>query len=80
MISFALPQVRDFKGVSNKAFDGGNYTLGLKEAMVFPEVDFDKVDKPKGMNITFETTAKTDEHARVLLKQFGMPFRSWENV
>lgn len=77
LISLALPRVRDFRGVSGKAFDGaGNYTLGLKEQTVFPEIDFDKVDAVRGMNITFVTTAKTNEEGKELLKQLGMPFRS----
>lgn len=77
LISLALPRVRDFRGVSGKAFDGaGNYTLGLKEQTVFPEIDFDKVDAARGMNITFVTTAKTNEEGKELLKQLGMPFRS----
>lgn len=76
LINVVLPRVRDFRGVSPKAFDGrGNYTLGLKEQLIFPEIDFDKVDKIKGMNITITTTAKTDEEARFLLREFGMPFR-----
>lgn len=77
LVSLALPRVRDFRGVSGKAFDGaGNYTLGLKEQTVFPEVDFDKVDAVRGMNITFVTTAKTNEEGKELLAQLGMPFRS----
>jgi large subunit ribosomal protein L5 len=69
--------VRDFKGISPKAFDGrGNYSLGMREQIVFPEIDYDKVDKIKGMNISFVTTAKTDEEGRALLQAFGMPFRS----
>jgi large subunit ribosomal protein L5 len=77
LISLALPRVRDFRGVSGKGFDGaGNYTLGLKEQTVFPEIDFDKVDAARGMNITFVTTAKTNEEGKELLKQLGMPFRS----
>ena len=77
LITLALPRVRDFRGPSNKAFDGaGNYTLGLKEQIVFPEIDFDKVEKIKGMNITFVTTAETDEEAKELLSNLGMPFRS----
>jgi large subunit ribosomal protein L5 len=77
LVTLALPRVRDFRGTSPRAFDGaGNYTLGLKEQIVFPEIDFDKVDKPRGMNITFVTTAKTNEEAKELLKQLGMPFRS----
>ena len=76
LITFALPRTRDFKGVSPKAFDGrGNYTLGIREQIIFPEIDYDKVDKIKGMNITFVTTAPTDEQARVLLRGLGMPFR-----
>lgn len=77
LISFALPRVRDFRGVSNRAFDGrGNYTLGIREQIIFPEIDYDKVDKVKGMNITIVTTAETDEEGRALLKYLGMPFRS----
>jgi large subunit ribosomal protein L5 len=76
LISVALPRVRDFRGVSAKAFDGrGNYTLGVREQLIFPEIDFNKVDKSRGMNISIVTTAKTDEQARSLLKAFGMPFR-----
>ena len=76
LVTFALPRVRDFKGVSPKSFDGrGNYTLGVKEQIMFPEIDYDKIDKIKGMNITFVTTARTDEHGRALLAQLGMPFR-----
>lgn len=77
LISIALPRTRDFKGVSPKAFDGrGNYTLGVREQIVFPEIDYDKVGSIKGMNITFVTTAQTDEHGRALLKGLGMPFRN----
>ena len=77
LITFALPRVRDFKGISPKAFDGrGNYSLGLKEQIIFPEIDYDKVDKVKGMNVSFVTTAKTDEEGRALLSAFGMPFRA----
>lgn len=77
LITLSLPRVRDFRGVSGKAFDGaGNYTLGLKEQIVFPEIDFDKVDKVKGMNITVVTTAGTNEEAKELLKALGMPFRN----
>jgi large subunit ribosomal protein L5 len=77
LVSFALPRVRDFKGVSPKGFDGrGNYTLGVREALIFPEASFEKVEKSKGMNITITTTARTDEHGRALLRHFGMPFRS----
>ncbi len=77
LISISLPRVRDFRGISPRGFDGaGNYTLGLKEQIVFPEIDFDKVDKLKGMNITMVTTAQTNEEAKELLAQLGMPFRS----
>ena len=77
LVSLSLPRVRDFRGVSPRAFDGaGNYTLGLKEQIVFPEIDFDKVDRIKGMNITVVTTAETNEEAKELLGQLGMPFRS----
>ena len=77
LVSISLPRVRDFRGVSARAFDGaGNYTLGLKEQIVFPEINFDKVDKVKGMNITIVTTAETNEEAKELLTQLGMPFRS----
>ncbi|WP_091571485.1 50S ribosomal protein L5 [Melghirimyces thermohalophilus] len=76
LINVALPRVRDFRGVSPKAFDGrGNYTLGLKEQLVFPEIEYDKVDKVRGMDIVIVTTADTDEEARELLTQMGMPFR-----
>jgi large subunit ribosomal protein L5 len=76
LISVALPRVRDFRGVSSKAFDGrGNYTLGIREQLIFPEIDFNKVDKMRGMNISIVTTAKTDEQSRALLKAIGMPFR-----
>ena len=72
----ALPRVRDFRGISNKAFDGrGNYTLGIREQTIFPEVDYDAVEKVKGMNVTINTTAKTDEEARALLELMGFPFR-----
>ena len=78
LVNFALPRVRDFKGVSPKAFDGrGNYTFGVREGMIFPEIQqYDKLDKPKGMNITITTSARTDEQARALLKHLGMPFRN----
>jgi large subunit ribosomal protein L5 len=77
LVSFALPRVRDFKGVSPKAFDGrGNFTLGVREGIIFPEASFEKLDKPKGMNITITTTARTDEQGRALLRHLGMPFRS----
>jgi large subunit ribosomal protein L5 len=76
LISVALPRVRDFRGISGKAFDGrGNYTLGVREQLIFPEIDFNKVDKTRGMNISIVTTASTDEQARSLLKSMGMPFR-----
>jgi large subunit ribosomal protein L5 len=76
LINLALPRVRDFRGLSPKAFDGkGNYTLGLKEQIVFPEINYDKIDKPRGMNITIVTTANTDEEGRALLTQMGLPFR-----
>ncbi len=76
LISTALPRVRDFRGVSTKSFDGrGNYTLGLKDQLIFPEIDYSKVEKMKGMNITIVTSAKDDNSARALLKHFGMPFR-----
>ncbi|WP_314590961.1 50S ribosomal protein L5 [Paenibacillus terrigena] len=75
LFNITLPRVRDFRGVSNKAFDGrGNYTLGLKEQLIFPEVEYDKVDKVRGMDIVIVTTAKTDEESRELLTQLGMPF------
>jgi len=77
LVSLALPRVRDFRGVSPKAFDGsGNYTLGMKEQVVFPEIDFDKIDATRGMNITFVTTAASDAEGKALLQQLGMPFRS----
>ena len=77
LVTIVLPRVRDFKGVSPKSFDGrGNYTLGLKEQIIFPEIDYDKIDKIRGMNITIATTAKTDEEGFELLKLMGMPFRS----
>lgn len=76
LISVALPRVRDFRGIAAKAFDGrGNYTLGIREQLIFPEIDFNKVDKTRGMNISIITTAKNDEQARALLKALGMPFR-----
>ena len=77
LVNLALPRVRDFKGVSPKAFDGrGNYSLGIKEQIIFPEINFDRVDKIKGMNISIVTSARTDDHGRALLKVLGMPFRS----
>ena len=76
LISIALPRVRDFRGVSSKSFDGrGNYTLGLRDQLIFAEIDYAKVDKMKGMNVTIVTTAQDDNAARTLLKAFGMPFR-----
>ena len=76
LVNIALPRVRDFRGISPKAFDGaGNYSLGIKEHIIFPEVDYDKIDKIKGMNISIVTTAGTDEEGRELLKLMGMPFR-----
>jgi len=75
LINIALPRVRDFRGVPTRAFDGrGNYTLGIRDHLIFPEIDYSKVDKPKGMNITIVTTATNDEHARSLLRELGMPF------
>ena len=76
LVSIALPRVRDFKGVSPKAFDGkGNYTLGVREQIIFPEINYDKVEKIKGLNITVVTTARNDEEGRALLRRLGMPFR-----
>ncbi|KJS16786.1 MAG: 50S ribosomal protein L5 [Peptococcaceae bacterium BRH_c4b] len=77
IFSIALPRVRDFRGVSPKSFDGrGNYSLGVKEQLIFPEIEYDKIDKVRGMDIIFVTTARTDEEARELLKLMGMPFRA----
>jgi large subunit ribosomal protein L5 len=77
LVNFALPRVRDFKGVSPKSFDGrGNYTMGVREEIIFPEINFEKLDKPKGMNITFNTSAPNDEQGRALLRHLGMPFRN----
>ncbi len=77
LINITLPRVRDFRGISGKAFDGhGNYSLGIKEHIIFPEIDFDKTDSIKGLNVSIVTTAKTDEEGKELLKQFGMPFRN----
>lgn len=77
LVSIALPRVRDFRGVSPKAFDGrGNYTIGVREQLIFPEIDFNKVDKLRGMNISIVTTARDDDQARSLLKALGMPFRT----
>ena len=76
LVAVALPRVRDFRGVSDKSFDGkGNYAMGIKEQLIFPEIEYDKVDKVRGMDICFVTTAKTDEEARELLKLFNMPFQ-----
>jgi large subunit ribosomal protein L5 len=77
LFNVALPRVRDFRGLSNKILDGrGNATVGIKEHIIFPEIDYDKIDKIKGLNITIVTTAKTDEEGRFLLRLLGMPFRS----
>lgn len=77
LVNIALPRVRDFRGVSPKAFDGrGNYTLGIREQIIFPEINFDKIDKVKGLNVSIVTTAKTDEEGRELLQLLGMPFRA----
>ncbi|HIJ55334.1 MAG TPA: 50S ribosomal protein L5 [Deltaproteobacteria bacterium] len=77
LLNIALPRVRDFRGVSGKAMDGhGNYSLGIKEHIIFPEIDYDKIDKIKGMNITVVTTAETDEEGKELLRLMGMPFRN----
>lgn len=77
LLNVALPRVRDFRGISENAFDGrGNYTLGIKEQLIFPEIDYDKIDKLRGMDVVFVTTAKTDEEARELLRGFGMPYRN----
>jgi large subunit ribosomal protein L5 len=76
LVNVAIPRVRDFKGVSRKAFDGrGNYSLGIREQIIFPEIDYDKIDKIRGMNVTIVTTSKTDDEARALLERLGMPFR-----
>jgi len=77
LVNFALPRVRDFRGVSGKAFDGqGNYTLGIKEQIIFPEIDYDKIDTLKGLNITIVTSAKNNEEGKELLRLMGMPFRN----
>ncbi|HZR58241.1 MAG TPA: 50S ribosomal protein L5 [Terriglobales bacterium] len=77
LMSIVLPRVRDFKGVSTKSFDGrGNYTIGLRDQLIFPEIDYSRVDKQKGMNVTIVTTAKSDDQAHSLLKHMGMPFRA----
>ena len=76
LFNFAIPRIRDFRGVPGRSFDGhGNYTLGIKEQIIFPEIDFDKIDRTRGMDITFVTTAGNDEEAKALLKAFGLPFR-----
>ena len=76
LVNVVLPRVRDFRGVSDKAFDGrGNYTLGIKEQIIFPEIDYDKIDKVKGMNISIITTVPNDEEGKYLLKLLGLPFR-----
>lgn len=77
LVNIALPRVRDFRGVSGKAFDGrGNYSLGIKEHIIFPEIDYDKIDKIKGLNVTIVTTARTDEEGKAMLQLMGMPFRN----
>jgi large subunit ribosomal protein L5 len=79
LVSVALPRIRDFRGVPEKAFDGhGNYTLGLREQLIFPEIDYDQIDKTRGMEVTIVTSAKTDDEARSLLARLGMPFRKKE--
>jgi len=76
LVNIALPRVRDFRGVSPEAFDGrGNYTLGLRDQLIFPEIEYDKIDKMRGMEVTIVTTAKSDDHARLLLQLLGMPFK-----
>jgi large subunit ribosomal protein L5 len=81
LVNLALPRIRDFKGVSAKAFDGrGNYALGIREQIIFPEIDYDRIDKIKGMNIVIATTAKTDEEAKSLLEMLGMPFEKTINA
>lgn len=76
LLAVAIPRIRDFKGVSPKAFDGrGNYSLGLREQIIFPEIDYDKIERVRGLNVTIVTTANTDDECRALLKQLGMPFR-----
>lgn len=76
LINVALPRVRDFKGINSKSFDGrGNYSMGLKEQIIFPEINYDRIDKVRGMNITIETSAKNNDHARMLLSELGMPFK-----
>jgi large subunit ribosomal protein L5 len=76
LLTFAIPRIRDFRGVPGRSFDGhGNYSLGIKEQIIFPEIDFDKIDKTRGMDITFVTSTTKDEEAKALLRNFGMPFR-----
>ena len=76
-VSLALPRMRDFRGVSRKAFDGkGNYTIGLKEQIIFPEINYDRIDVIKGLNVSFVTSARTDDEGRALLQHLGMPFRA----
>ena len=76
LLNFAIPRIRDFRGVPGRSFDGrGNYTLGIKEQIIFPEIDFDKIDKIRGMDITFVTTTNKDEESKALLRALGMPFR-----
>jgi large subunit ribosomal protein L5 len=76
-VNFSIPRIRDFKGMPDKSFDGrGNYTIGIKEQIIFPEIEYDKIDKIRGLNITISTTADTDEEAKALLRHLGMPFRS----
>ena len=76
LLNAALPRVRDFRGVSPEAFDGrGNYTLGLRDQLIFPEIEYDKIDKLRGMEVTIVTTAKSDDHARLMLQMLGMPFK-----
>ncbi len=77
LVNFSIPRIRDFKGMPDKSFDGrGNYTMGIREQIIFPEIEYDKIDKIRGLNITVSTTAETDEEAKALLKNMGMPFRS----
>ncbi len=77
LVNFSIPRIRDFRGMSDKSFDGrGNYTVGIREQIIFPEIEYDKIDKIRGLNITVCTTAKTDEEAKALLKSMGMPFKS----
>jgi large subunit ribosomal protein L5 len=79
LLNAALPRVRDFRGVSPDAFDGrGNYTLGLRDQLIFPEIEYDKIDKVRGMEVTIVTTAKSDDHARLMLTMLGMPFKKEE--